>query len=146
MIICPWKDLHRYADLLPGWEEAVKLIDALEDLTPATHPLSGGNKVLIQQGTTKAAEGALAEAHREYLDIQYILEGQETVGWAPLEKLTLEGAFDTAKDKGKYSGNFDFVTVRAGYCYVVFPEDGHMPGVHLDVPANFKKAVVKLKV
>ena len=146
MIVCPWKDLHRYADLLPGWEEAVKLIASLEDLTPATYPLSDGNKVLIQQGTTKSAQGALAEAHREYLDIQYILEGQETVGWAPLETLTLEGEFDTAKDKGKYSGEFDFMTIRAGYCYVVFPEDGHMPGVHLDKAAEFKKAVVKLKV
>ena len=146
MIVCPWKDLHRYADLLPGWEEAVKLIESLEDLSPATHPLSDGNKVLIQQGTTKSDQGALAEAHREFLDIQYILEGQETVGWAPLETLTLEGEFDTAKDKGKYSGEFDFMTIRAGYCYVVFPEDGHMPGVHLDTPADFRKAVVKLKV
>ena len=146
MILCPWKDLHRYASVLPGLEEAVKLLNNLEDLAPATHLLSNGNKVLIQQGVTKNADGALAEAHREYLDIQYILEGQETVGWAPLEALTLEGEFDTTKDKGKYSGAFDFVTVRAGYCYVVFPEDGHMPGVHLDTPAEFKKAVVKLKV
>ena len=142
MIICPWKELHRYAAILPGVEEAVKLVDSLTDLTPATYPLSDGNKVLIQQGTTKSAEGALAEAHRQYLDIQYIIEGQETVGWAPVENLCLEGEFDTTKDKGKYSGTFDFVTVRAGYCYIVFPEDGHMPGVHLDTPANFKKAVV----
>ena len=79
MIVCPWKELHRYASLLPGLEDAVKLVDSLEDLTPATYPLPEGNKVLIQQGITKNAEGALAEAHREYLDIQYILEGQETV-------------------------------------------------------------------
>ena len=45
-----------------------------------------------------------------------------------------------------FSGHFDFMTIQAGYCYVVFPEDGHMPGVHLDTPADFKKAVVKLKV
>ena len=146
MIVCPWKELHRYEAILPGLEEAVKLVNALTDLSPATYPLSGGNKVLIQQGTTKAAQGALAEAHREYLDIQYILEGQETVGWAPVEELQLEGEFDTVKDKGKYSGKFDFLTVRAGFCYIVFPEDGHMPGVHLDVPANYTKAVVKLKV
>ena len=146
MIICPWKELPRYAAILPGVEEAVKLMDSLTDLTPATYPLSGSNKVLIQQGTTKPAEGAFAEAHRQYLDIQYILEGEETVGWAPVETLCLEGEFDTAKDKGKYSGSFDFVTIRAGYCYIVFPEDGHMPGVHLDAPTNFKKAVVKLKV
>ncbi|MBE6976757.1 MAG: DUF386 domain-containing protein [Ruminococcaceae bacterium] len=146
MIVCPWKELNRYAAILPGLEEAVKLVDSLTDLTPATYPLSGGNKVLIQQGVTKSAQGALAEAHREYLDIQYILEGQEAFGWAPVEDLQLEGEFDTAKDKGKYSGEFDFITVRAGFCYIVFPEDGHMPGVHLDEPANFKKAVVKLKV
>ena len=80
MIICPWKDIRRYSAVIPGLEEAIAAADAVTDLTPATVPLSGSNKILIQQGTTKTCEGQLIEAHRQFLDIQYIVSGSETMG------------------------------------------------------------------
>ena len=45
---------------------------------------------------------------------------------------------------GFSSGDCIPVTVPAGYCYVVFPEDAHAPGKHLDAPLNYTKIVVKL--
>lgn len=146
MIVCPWKDIGRYAAIIPGLEEAVKAIDALQSLEPATYPLPDGCKFIVQQGTTKPAEGRDLEAHRRFLDIQYILEGQETVGWAPLETLTPAAPFNEDKDVGMYSGECDYMDIKAGYCYVVFPEDAHKPGSHLEQPVNFRKIVVKLKV
>ena len=146
MIVCPWKDLGRYAPIIPGLEEAMKAVAEITDWTPRTIPLSGGNKILVQEAVTKPAEGKLCEAHREYLDIQYLVEGEEVVGWAPLETLTLDGEFNTAKDKGMYAGPVDYMRIATGYCYVVYPEDAHMPGVHLDQPHNIRKLVVKLKV
>lgn len=147
MIVCPFKDLGRYAPIIPGLEEALQAVDEiLKNWVPGTVPLSGGNKILVQEGTTKPAQGKLCEAHRQYLDIQYIVEGEETVGWAPLETLTLDGTFDTAKDKGMYAGPVDYMRIGQGYCYVVFPEDAHAPGAHLDTPHTFKKLVLKLKV
>ena len=68
------------------------------------------------------------------------------VGWADLEACRLEGEFSVEKDIGKYSGPFEYYTIPEGVCYVVFPEDAHMPGRHLDVPNDFVKIVVKLKV
>ena len=146
MIVCPFSNLSRYAAIIPGLEEAVAAVAAMESYEPRTIPLSDGNKILVQQGTTKAAQGQLLEAHRNYLDIQYIVKGGETVGWAPLETLTLSGEFNTTKDKGMYAGHCDFLDIAEGYCYVVFPEDAHMPGSHLEVPRNYTKLVVKLKV
>ena len=124
----------------------MQAVAAIESYEPRTIPLSGGNKILVQQGTTKPVEGQLLEAHREYLDIQYIVAGSETVGWAPLETLTLSGEFNTAKDKGMYAGHCDFMDIAQGYCYVVYPEDAHMPGSHLETPVQYTKLVVKLKV
>ena len=146
MIVCPFKDIKRYEAVIPGLAEAMAEIEKLTDLTPRTIPLSGRNKILVQANTTKAAEGQLLEAHREFLDIQYILKGGETVGWAPIEQLTLDGEFNTTKDAGMYAGECDFMDIRAGYCYVVFPEDGHMPGSHLTTAKQYKKLVIKLKV
>ena len=146
MIICPWKDIMKYAPVIPGLEEAVEVVNGITSLEPATYPLSGGNRVMVQQGTTIPAEGGQPEAHRQYLDIQYIVEGQEVMGWAPVDTLTPVEEFSTEKDVGFYTGHCDFVRIGAGYCYVVFPEDAHMPSRHLDVPNDYRKMVIKLKV
>lgn len=146
MIVCPWNELKRYAAVIPGLEEAVEAVNNLKSYEPATYPLSNGNRFMVQQGTTKPWQGALLEAHRDYLDIQYILEGQDTVGWAPVDTLTPEGEFNTQKDCGMYSGENAPMVIKAGYCYVVFPEDAHAPGKHLEQPNDYKKIVVKLKV
>ncbi|MBQ7802159.1 MAG: YhcH/YjgK/YiaL family protein [Oscillospiraceae bacterium] len=144
MIICPWKDILKYKSLLPGIEEAFEKVNALQSHDAVTYPLENGNRFFVAVGTTKAPD--LAEAHRQYLDIQYIVKGQEVMGWAPLEQAKLEGEFNVEKDIGRYSGDFEFITIPEGICYVAFPEDAHMPGRHLDVPNDFVKVVVKLKV
>ena len=145
MIICPWKDIMKYAAMLPGIEEAFEAVNALaayED--KATYPLSDGNRFFLAIQGTKAPDEA--EAHRKYLDIQYIVKGQEVVGYAPLEACQIVGEFNEEKDIGKYTGNFEYITIGEGMCYVAFPEDAHMPGRHLEVPNDFVKVVVKLKV
>ena len=144
MIICPWKDIMRYAPVLKGLEEAVAAVNALTDYEAKTYPLSDGNRFFVAVGTTKAPDEA--EAHRNYLDIQYIVKGKEVVGWADLADCQPAGEFNTEKDVGKYTGSFEYITIPEGICYVAFPEDAHMPGRHLDVPNDFVKVVVKLKV
>ena len=145
MIICPWKDIMRYAPVVKGLEEAVAAVNALTEYEDKkVYPLSDGNRFFISATTTKAP--ALAEAHREFLDIQYVVKGKEVVGWANLADCKQEGEFNETKDVGKYSGEFEYITVPEGICYVVFPEDAHMPSCHLDVPNDFVKVVVKLKV
>ena len=146
MIVCPWKDLGRYAAVIPGLEEAVEAAAKITDWSAGNVALSGGNKILVQQNTTKDAATQKIESHRNYLDIQYIVEGEETVGWAPTETLTPADEYNPTKDKQMFEGSVDFMRIAAGYCYVVYPEDGHMPGVHIDEPHSFKKLVVKLKV
>ncbi len=146
MIVCPWKDLKRYAAVIPGLEEAIAAADKLESYEPATVPLSGSNKILVQKLTTKAWETSQLEAHREFLDIQYIVKGKEVVGWAPVDTLTPADEFNTAKDKGMYTGKNYPMEIAEGYCYVVYPEDAHAPGTYLDEAGEVTKLVIKLKV
>ena len=145
MIVCPWKDIKKYAALLPGIDEAFDAVNALTEYEDKkNYPLSDGNRFFIALGPTKAPD--VAEAHRKYLDIQYIVKGKEVMGWADLAECEPVGEFNETKDVGKYSGEFTYITIPEGYCYVAFPEDAHMPGRHLDVPNDFTKVVVKLKV
>lgn len=146
MIICPFKDLNRYAAIIPGLEEALKTVSEITDYTPRTIPLSGGNRILIQKVTNKDVMNGKCEAHRNYLDIQYVVEGEETVGWADVASLTPKEEFNTEKDVGFYEGSLEFTRIPAGVCYVVFPEDAHMPGVSLHGPHDELKMVLKLRV
>ena len=143
MILCPFNELHRYAAVIPGLEEAIACIESLPNWEVATYPIPNG-KVMVQKGTTKPLEDALLEAHRKFLDIQYCLVGGEVMGYAPTDSLTPEGDFNEEKDYGMYSGSGVPVIVPAGYCYVVFPEDAHAPGKHLSEPHDYTKIVVKL--
>ena len=65
MIVCPYKDLGRYAPVIPGLEEAMKAIDAMTEWTPGTVPLSDGNRILVQEGVTKAKEEKLYGPNRD---------------------------------------------------------------------------------
>ena len=146
MILCPWKDLTRYIPAIPGLEEAMEKVNSLTSFAPAVYPLSGGNRVVVMSGTTVPAAGGAAEAHRQYLDIQYIVSGQEIVGWAPVDTLTPTVPFDEEKDVGFYTGEYEYIRIGPGRCYVAFPEDAHLPSRHLDQPNQYTKIVVKLKV
>ena len=145
MIVCPWKDIKKYASLLPGIDEAFDAVNALTEYEDKkAYPLSNDNRFFIAAQSTKAP--TVGEAHRNYLDIQYVVKGKEVMGWAPLETLTLAKPYNDQKDVWHFAGSCDFVDIRPGYCYVVYPEDAHMPGVHLNEEKAFRKIVVKLPV
>ena len=146
MIVCPYNELSRYTSVIPGLEEAIAFINQLENFEPATYPLSDGNKILVQNVTTKAWETAQLEAHRKYLDVQYILKGREFVGWAPTNSLTPTQEYNPTKDVCMYTGKNYPMEIAEGYCYVVYPEDAHAPGVHMDETHEVRKIIVKLKV
>ena len=98
MIVCPFSALTRYQAVLPGVEEAMALIAGLKTYETAAYPISNG-RVMVSSGTTMPTENAVFEAHRQYLDIQYLVKGHEVVGWAPLDTLTPVSPFDTDQDR-----------------------------------------------
>ena len=146
MIICPFQDLKRYLPLIDGLEEAMAAANAVTDFSGSSTMLSGGNRMNVMEIDTISVHGRPGEAHRKYMDIQYVVEGEEIMGWAPLEQLQLVGEFNEEGDIGRYDGQWEFIRIAAGNCYVVFPEDGHLPSGHLDTPCHVKKIVLKMKV
>ena len=52
---------------------------------------------LVQSYETLAGEPRF-EAHRRYIDIQYVVSGAEIIGWAPLAALVVTDGYDRAKD------------------------------------------------
>ena len=145
MIICPWNEISRYASVIPGLEEATKIIDAHDPKEYGTFPLPNG-RFMVGMHTSRSAEGAQAEAHRRFLDIQYVITGQDVVGWNSINHMTPAGEFNMEGDIGFFEGDVEMIRIPAGYCYVVFPEDAHLPDCHIDQPMNFLKYVIKIEL
>jgi len=116
-------------------------------LEPGRYDLDGNNiYALVQHYTTKPREKGLWEAHRRYIDVQYVATGSEIMGYAPIGTLAVTKAYAEKDDCELFAGTGDFVTACAGTFVVFFPEDGHMPCLANGAPEPVQKVVVKLAI
>ena len=145
MIVCAWKDIKKYASLLPGIEEAFDAVNALTEYEDKkNYPLSNGNRFFIAVQGTKAPD--LAEAHRDYLDIQYIVKGEEIIAVAPIqaEKKLVDAKEE--KDVWHYECETQPVVLKDGDFMVLYPSDLHLPGKAVNEPSEVLKVVIKVRV
>ena len=102
--------------------------------------------VIVQDYNTKQLSEGKFEAHRKYIDIQYIIDGAEKMGYVNVHNLKHSTEYDEEKDIQFFNGNGDFVTVEEGSFTLFAPQDAHMPGIEVKTSEYVKKAVVKIKV
>ena len=138
-----------YACLHVGLAQAFAFLDGapLATLAPGRHAITGDRVfALVQDYLTKPPDTGVWEAHRRYIDVQYVVSGAERLGYAPLDRLMVTQPYDEAKDVLLLAGEGDRVTAAAGTFVVFFPHDAHMPGLALGEPAPVRKVVVKVAV
>jgi YhcH/YjgK/YiaL family protein len=109
------------------------------------------NFAIVQSYTTKPPEKGRWEAHRKYADIQYMLNGGEKMGVAPLERMNVEQAYDGERDLEFFTlddarGTAQVVAVEQGSFAIFLPHDVHMPTLMIDRPAGVRKVVVKVRL
>ena len=89
-------------------------------------------------------EEAFFEAHKKYLDVHLMLQGEERVDISHPDVLTL---FDHKDDFYAYQGEAEQTLLLApGSFLVVFPGDAHRIKVQVRGPENVSKVVFKLLV
>jgi YhcH/YjgK/YiaL family protein len=104
--------------------------------------------LLQEYETLPAAETLKCEAHRGYIDIQYIVSGEEMMGWAPLDALLNPTAYNPEKDVlfGEVpAAALTPVIVRAGHAAIFYPEDAHAPKLAVGTPCAVRKIVIKVQ-
>lgn len=103
---------------------------------------------LVQSYTTQRGAPKF-EAHRKYLDVQYLVAGEEVIGWAILDRMMVDTPYDEAKDACLgHVPEPDVTPVRlsAGQLAVLYPCDAHAPKLAAGEPMPVKKIVVKVAV
>lgn len=103
---------------------------------------------MIQGYRTRAPRDCRFEAHREYIDIQYVFEGAEGMGWAPVDELDVDEEYDPQGDVGFFRTpvNSTTIAVRPGWFALFHPSDAHAPGIRLPESESVRKVVVKVHI
>jgi YhcH/YjgK/YiaL family protein len=100
---------------------------------------------LVQRYVTKPPAEGRWEAHRRYIDLQFVAAGQERIGYTHISRLTAD-PYDPERDLTWLSGPGDLVTVPGGSFMLLWPQDAHMPGISVDRPEPVTKMVIKIAV
>ena len=141
--------LKHYKDIVKS-EPLLRGLDFLSgtdfsNLSDGRYELDGDDYVNIQTYTTKP--DADFEAHRDYVDIQYMISGEEMIGVTDYNKCQTTVEYDSEKDIEFLSGEGEYHLMKSGDFMVLYPEDAHKPSISADVdfPSAVRKAVVKVK-
>jgi YhcH/YjgK/YiaL family protein len=149
MIIDTLENASPYAGLGAGFDLAFAFLRSDKPTTaePERYDLDGDRVfALVQQYTTNPFETSVWEAHRHYADVQLVVSGQEQMGYAHLDTMTIDKAYDAENDFTLYRGDGVLLPFNSGTFAVFFPQDVHMPCVTHGSPSEVRKVVVKIRV
>lgn len=139
---------QRYEGLSPALEKGLRFLAEtdFDSVGPERIEIDGDEVFASVQSYETKPDNDTPEAHRKYADIQYLIDGEEYIGVAPLETMTEEAEAHPERDIWLYHGSTDRVRIGNGRFAVLFPEDAHAPGIAVDQPAPARKCVVKVRV
>ena len=148
MIIDRLDEARRYFPLHPLFPRAFEILGKpdLPTLQAGKHPIEGDRLYLVialDEGA--GTEWAVLEAHRKYIDIQFVIEGTDMIGWKPVRECTnVSQPYDASKDVELYGGSPHSWTPVSGPGFAVyFPCDAHAP---LGGTGRLRKAIMKVGI
>ncbi len=147
MIFDSMKRFSSYARLAPGvWGKVEKFIAESSASTPVGRYVIDGDLAYasVQSYNTHEFNPEKLENHRDFVDIQLLLDGEETIWWRDVEGLEEAKPYkpDIAFFRAGSEGAVPLL-LKPGYFALFLPEEGHQPGVG-DPSRKAIKLVIKL--
>ena len=148
MIFDTLKNCDKYFSVHPAFEKAFEFIKKAinENLEIGKYELDGKNLYALVQEYEPKAPNDKYEGHRNYIDIQFIISGDETMDCAHISKCEEIVPYNPEKDVAFFNCNKEFLHLEcsANDFAVYFPEDIHKPGIKHNAD-KVRKVVVKIK-
>jgi YhcH/YjgK/YiaL family protein len=148
MILDTLSSADQYASLHPSLPAAFAFLRAIDPATlePGRYAIEADDVyAAVSLGPGKKDSEARLEAHRRYFDVQYVVRGDERMGWKHLKDCqSLTSPYDDPDDIEFFADRpATWVDVRQGSFIVFFPSDAHAPMVSA---GQILKVVVKIRV
>jgi YhcH/YjgK/YiaL family protein len=133
------------------WNKAFDFLkeNDLSKLEIKRYDLEGDNLfAMVSEYSTKNPEDAHFEAHRKYIDLQFVIMGSELIGLAPIaSKDSVIQEYDATKDLEFFSTKEEqLVQADNSGFFMFFPENAHRPSIKVSENSTVRKVVIKIKV
>jgi len=132
------------------WNQAFQFLKGadLKNLPLGKQELEGKHLfVSVAEYYGKQKPDTLYESHKKYIDIQYVIAGEELMGLTTPDKVTARDPYNEEKDITffDYQGG-EYLKATPDKFFIFFPEDVHQPSVTTGDSVLVKKIVVKIKI
>jgi YhcH/YjgK/YiaL family protein len=152
MIQTTVENLSRYESLNPLFPAAFAAMEALaaEAFTKGRHEVDGDRiYVNAAEYDTKPVSDSCMEHHKRYIDVMWMVSGEEIIGTCPVAQLQefikpYSSEIDAAL--AKLVPVYTEVKIGAGDVVILFPEDAHAPCMQLDGVSAVRKLIAKVEV
>jgi biofilm protein TabA len=123
---------RRYFNFHPGFKAAFQYLhNPLHHALPSgRHPIDGDRLyAMVIRAPGKGRDKVVSEIHRKYIDIQYSIQGTDTMGWRNAgDCQQIEKPFDEAKDCGLFADPLPvWFDLPPGHFAIFYPWDAHAP-------------------
>lgn len=141
---------QHYSEHQGIWEQVFDFLGTrdLEALETGKYPLRGDSLfAIVDEYVTEDLEDRRFESHRKYIDLQYLIRGEELIGISSPDGLSLIEAYDPMKDIAFYEttdGSYRLADMHV--FFIFFPDDAHQPCVKVGQASAVKKIVFKILV
>lgn len=100
----------------------------------------------VEEYITK--ESGFFEAHKDYIDIQLLLTGEEQIQVTDKDALEIKEEYDSNRDIAFFydgDSNVTNITLSKGWFAILYPHEAHKPQLTFKETQKVKKVVVKIK-
>ena len=102
------------------------------------------NILKISEGIPE--DSCVFEAHRDFIDIQFILHGEEIFGYSNIDRLQVKEPYCAKKDCELLEGDAQSFVMKSGDFCVLFPHDAHIPDLRKLNDGDLIRVVAKVKL
>jgi len=131
-----------------AWDKAFAYLKNtdLKTLSNGRHVIDGENVyAIVTEAPSKDYDKTAFESHRRYIDLQFVITGEENMAKAPLPSVTVNKPYDEKADIAYYTGEGKIYTVPANTFMLFFPSEAHRPNITPGGNKVVKKIVIKIK-
>ena len=149
MILDHFRNIEQYSAVNGDLQQVTTVLKSMDlaGVDPGRYEVPGTEAFfMIQKYETKPVFERVWEAHRKYIDLQYIVSGIELIGYKEISELQITDPYNVDTDAAFYSGEGNFLTMYSGMFMILYPQDGHMPGISTGEVGQVIKIVAKLPV
>lgn len=142
------EDLSKYPE---GIQKALEYLMGRDftKMDPGTYAIDGKEiYAMVMDITTCPVADKRPEIHKDYVDVQFVAQGREMLGFAPdVGDLSITDGKEES-DIYFYNdvGDESYLVATKGCYNIFFPNDIHRPGCMVEHPDKVRKVVVKVSM